>query len=136
MTLHLIPSELKLFKKLPAALRKGVEVIKETGTAWETDEQLVERIQYVQKNIPSKAKTALKKMFVKLDVKGFDGIKASDFPADVLPYLLYMLGAVGLTGMISMTLSTAHSQEDFEAIEECANARHRMLQSNLTLLSH
>ena len=136
MTLYLLPIERDLYDNLPAKLKQAWEgeVVEETGTAWETDEQLLERIAYARNHLPPKVKTTMQKMLVKADVSGLDSLAAGDLSNQALYYILFALGAVGMTGIISEALRTAGSVEDLTAIEECASVRHQILQNNLVTL--
>src|SRR4051812_12735316 len=99
MLLYLTPTERSLFDKLPANLKKawGGTVEEEKGTAWETEEQLVSRVQYLQQSMPTKLKIGAQKTFITLQAKGFDSLSAQDFPKKVIPYAFMAMGAVGLT---------------------------------------
>ncbi len=130
MALYLTPAEQKLFQKLPAELRKGWKVTEETGTAWETDEQMAERVRYVRKELETKTQLNLQQMFIKFQTKGFEALGSDDFPPEALPYVLYLIGAVGLTKLIHDIIQHAESQDDWSALELCCSARHRLLHSN------
>ena len=135
-TLYLLPIERDLYDHLSTKIKNawGGKVVEETGAAWETDEQLLERIAYARNHLPSKAKTTMQKMLVKADVSGLDSIIASDISKEALQYMLFALGAVGLTGIISEALKTVDSVNDLLAIEECTSVRHQILQNDLITL--
>lgn len=132
MTVYLTKQERKLYDGLPAGLKKswGGKVEEETGTVWETDEELDARARYAQKNMSARTKLAVQKMFISGEKHGFDNIADVDFPKDALPYVLMAFGAVGLTAVIDGTLRSMESAEEFESLEESTAARHRILLSN------
>jgi hypothetical protein len=136
-TLYLIPAEREAYDKLPAQLKKawGGTVESETGTVWETDEELAVRTEYLKKHLSPKIAVRLGKMIQKLQKEGIDAITEEDFPSDFLPHMLSLLGAIGLTPVIYQAVLEAESVKDLEAAASLSWARNQMLMANALLSS-
>lgn len=135
-TLYLIPAERKAYDALPAVVRKAWNgsVEKETGTAWESDEQLQERAMLLGKNTSPKMAVALGKMMEKLQKKGIDAISEKDIPRDAFPQMMAVLGAVGLTAAIYEAIAHAATPDDLDAAMALSGFRHEILLFNASSL--
>ncbi len=136
MPLYLTPTEHALYDTLPSRLTKawGGEVIEETGTAWETENQLKKRADYLRKQLPPRAALAVESMFTRAGMQGLDSVQVADFPPEVLRKALLVLGAVGLTAVMNKALLGAEHADDLSAIAGLSEVRHQILLSNSLVL--
>lgn len=136
MIVYLTKQERKLYDGLPASLKKawGGKVEEEMGTAWETDEELIERAGYLRSQLPPRLGAALEHMVSKAGNEGLDAVEISDFPFEVLSKTLLVLGAVGLTAVINRAFVGASNVDDLSAIAGLSEVRHRILMSNSLVL--
>ncbi|MBI2636383.1 hypothetical protein HYW84_03620 [Candidatus Peregrinibacteria bacterium] len=136
MTIYLTKAERKLYDRLPVSMKKawGGKVEEETGTAWETNEELIERADYLRSQLPPRLGLALEHMVSKAGKEGLDAVGVDDFPSEVLTKALLVLGAVGLTAVIHRTLIDAKNTKDLSAVASLSEVRHQILISNSLVL--
>lgn len=132
MTLYLTKTERALYNKLPASVKKvwGGNVEEETGTAWETEEQLRERAEHLKKTMSPRLCSALEIMSSKVEKKGLDALSFEDIPPAVFPKAMLMLGAVGITTVIDFALQGARISDDLTSLAGLSDVRHQILLSN------
>ena len=131
MPLYLTKDEKKLYDKLPAALKKawGGEVVEETGTAWETEEELNRRILALSGPGTPGAKEFAEKIRGKMERKeNWQQVDLSEIPQEMLPAMLYILGARGLSTMIQAVLAEANPH--VESVTTFSEVCHILLQKN------
>jgi hypothetical protein len=133
MILYLTPAEQKLFEKLPASVRDlaGLQVHVEDGDAFETDEQLEERIGFVQKNSEEELRGFLVSLKQKLQENAdIDAWFADAVPEALFPSICYALGAVGLTSVITRALQFDPTTEGLKSAAVFSRIRHVILEQN------
>ena len=129
--LYLTPAEKALLEKLPATLREGCEVTKETITAYETPEQLRERQDLLSGKDREFAILVKKMNALKADPSPEElGKMMESLPRHFLLTILYTMGA----GFLRDCLLSALSQPaagGIEGIATLSQLRHTLLESNL-----
>lgn len=130
MTLYLTNTERQLYDKLPADLKKawGGEVSEEQGTAWETEEELDARIVTFAEEAAPEVREIARTFRQKIVRKEMDNWSADEIPASLLPTLLFVMGARGLSAMISGALQS--SDFALDVLSALSEARHMLLKNN------
>ena len=131
-TLYLTPAERKLFDRLSKAVKEqwAGKVEEEKGTAWETEEHLITRLQHLPFSDYPKTKAFAERLLLAIQSGADIESLGSELPSDALPLLFYMLGARGMSVLVAQFLSETKSNDDLEDLAALTSARHAMLKSN------
>lgn len=137
MTLYLTSAERSLYNALPANLTKlwGGEVVEETGTAWETEDELRTRAERISAKVSPEHKAAWDVFAKKVSKGGMAAVTEADFPEELLPSAILVLGAVGLLQVMNQVLQSAKRADDLNALADLSGARHQILTTNPLVLS-
>ncbi len=127
-TLLLTPAEQKTFAALPEPLRNGWTVETESGTAYETDYELMIRANMAElTGFP-----AFKTMSEAIRAgKQVDPASLGVIPEEVIPEILFSIGARGISVLIDTLLSRTSKDEDVQAIAAFGQFRKDILESNV-----
>ncbi len=133
--LSLTATERAIYDKLPAELKKawGGKVVIETGTAWETKEELQTRARVVLENMEPTLGEELRSLLLKLS-EGADAPteKLLGTSKQLLPDLLFIIGASGMSLLIAQELAEATTAEDIASAAMLSGLRHTLLNKSST----
>ncbi len=131
-TLFLTVSERRRFDALPAKLKADWTVTDETGTAYETDYELTIRAHMAEVAAFPALKTMIADMRAgkKVDISALGTI-----PDDMVPEMLFSIGARGISLLIDELLRNVKTDEEVQAIAGFSHFRREILQSNAKVLS-
>ncbi|NOS67263.1 MAG: hypothetical protein HOO67_02765 [Candidatus Peribacteraceae bacterium] len=130
-TLYLTTAERALYDVLPASVKSAWNgtVEEEKGTAWESDEELEERIVTFSEEATPELKQFVEKIQQKLKNKeNPDDLNFSDIPEKLIPTILFVIGARGLSQMLEGLLRQENVALSGAAV--FSEARHLLLESN------
>ncbi len=129
-TIHLTQAERTVFDTLPASLREGWEVKAEEGTVYETDYELMVRANMAEVDgFPQ-----LKQMM--LDLRSGKAINPStigDIPEQLLPEILYSIGARGITIIMEDLMKAAKTDQELLSLAAFSQFRHDILDVNASI---
>ncbi len=131
-TLFLTVSERRRFDALPEKLKADWTVNDETGTAYETDDELTIRAHMAEVAAFPALKTMIADMRAgkKVDISTLGAI-----PDDLIPELLFSIGARGISLLIDEMLRNVTMDEEVQAIAGFSHFRRNILESNAKILS-
>lgn len=141
MILYLTSAERKLYDALPAELRNAwsgsVEI--ETGDAWETPQELQERLQTAPLHrFPKVAAYAQRAWLALKSGRNLEPL-ANDLPPESLPILLHLMGATGLSKLMEQMFFSIKTVHEIDTLAHFSDVRHMLLSTNnvirLTLAS-
>ena len=128
--LHLTADERPLFDALPDDVKGAWEgkLAEETLDAYETPEQLAVRLSVFDDQ--PEVKRAVDAVFAALkDGASPDAVELPDMPEEVVPRVLFALGAGGMSALLQILLRSA-TADSLEGIAALSQARHLLLEQN------
>ncbi|MFH1444638.1 MAG: hypothetical protein ABIG34_04620 [Candidatus Peregrinibacteria bacterium] len=126
-TLYLTTEEQKMFQALSDELKEGWTVEKEQSTAYETREELEMRQKMSSFDEFPQVASLAKQV---TEGSPLEKLSLQDVPQEVLPELCFVIGATGLSVLITSLLKEIQSDEDVEGLMGLSLLRHEMLLSN------
>jgi len=125
-TLYLTEGEQQQFACLSESLREGWKMESETGTVYETPEELYVRATMARFDLHPELEA-----FVEAVRAGnFDAEIPDDLSEDALQELCFTIGAQGMTSLMTVLFSRIQSDEDLQALASMSMVRHDILKTN------
>jgi hypothetical protein len=130
--LYLTATERSAFDALPTTMREtwSAFVQVENGTAYETSQELEERLKTMPlKRFPKVAAYAQRAWLALQSGQDLEPL-GHDLPQESLPVLLHVMGATGISKLIEHLLSDVKVANDLQAIARFSDVRHMLLKTN------
>ncbi len=126
-TLHLTKNEQLWFNQFSDALKEGWDVKEETLDSYETDEDLDIRYRLARFH----AYAPLKKLIEEAKSgKPTMQMSLKDIPQEMIPTIMFTIGAKGIAAMMSVLLAKSATDEDIKALAQLSMLRHSILEAN------
>ncbi len=126
-TLYLTAEEKNVFEKLSDSLKEGWTVNEETGTAYETDEDLEIRYRLARFNSYPQLQEMIEKV---RNGAATSEQSLENIPKELLPTLYFTMGAKGIAAAISALLTQIQDDEGVKALAVWSMLRHDLLEAN------
>ncbi len=129
-SIHLTQAERTVFDTLPAPLREGWDVKAEEGTVYETDYELMVRANMAEVDgFPQ-----LKQMMLDLRAgKTIDPSTIGEIPENLIPEVLYSIGARGISIIMEELLKRAKTDQELLSLAAFSQFRHDILDVNASV---